>query len=89
MFEAYLSIESIERIGSKIRTGCKREEKNAFLYLEYDIIDRTKSRSMRAPLNPRKKNLIQIFGEARSRLRKLPRRSTPNHKREEKKDSAK
>jgi hypothetical protein len=52
-----------------------------------DIMERTNKRSIRAPLKPKKKNLNQRWGAPRMALIKLPRISTPNKTREEKKES--
>lgn len=73
---------------NRIRVGCKKEENNVPPNPVNDVTEKTSNRSMSAPLNPRKKNLIQSSGTARRPLIRPPRRSTPNHSREEKKERA-
>ena len=84
----YPIVEPIKRRVNRTRTGCKREEKRVPPAPENDVTDRTSSRSIRDPLNPKKKNLIQMSGAPRRELIKPPRRSTPNHMREEKNERA-
>ena len=82
-------VERIKTIGIKTRTGCRREENSVPANPAKDVTDKTSNRSMRAPLKPKKKNLIQRCGAPRRAVIKAPRRSTANQIREEKKDSPK
>ena len=84
----YPSVEPIKRIGSNTRIGCRNEENRVPPDPANEIIDKTNSRSIRVPLKPKKKNLIQRPGTPRSALSKPPRRSTPNQIMEEKKERA-
>jgi hypothetical protein len=84
----YPTAESIKKMGIATRAGCSREEKRVPPNPAKDVIERTNKRSIRAPLNPKKKILIQSCGAPRRPLIKLPRRSIPNITREEKKDRA-
>jgi hypothetical protein len=84
----YPIADPIKKIGSATKAGCKREEKRVPPNPAKEIIAMTKRRSIRAPLKPKKKNLIQRCGAPRRTLIKLPIISTPNHTREEKKDKA-
>ena len=86
--KVYPIIESIKRIGSATRAGCSREEKRVLPNPAKDVMERTNRRRIRAPLKPKKKNLIQSSGAPRRALIKLPRRSIPNHISEEKKERA-
>jgi hypothetical protein len=84
----YPIVEPIKRTESRTRTGCRREEKRAPPDPANDVTEKTSSRSIRAPLKPKKKNRIQRSGAPRMALIKPPRRSTPNHMREEKRERA-
>jgi hypothetical protein len=84
----YPIAEPIKKMESATKAGCKREEKMVPPNPAKEVTERTNRRSIRAPLKPKKKNLIQISGAPRSVLVKPPRRSTPNHTREEKKERA-
>jgi hypothetical protein len=75
-------------MGSAAKTGCNREEKSVPPTLAKEVMEKTNKRSIRAPLKPRKKNLIQSSGAPKSELIKEPRRSTPNHISDEKKERA-
>jgi hypothetical protein len=75
--------EPIKKMGKVTKMGCKIEEKMATPKSVKEITARTNRRSIRAPLKPRKKNLIQRFRAPRSAQIKLPRISTPNHTTEE------
>jgi hypothetical protein len=77
----------MRRTGIRIRAGCKREEKRAFPNPAKEVTDKISSRSIRAPLNPRKKKRIQSSGTPKSVLIKPPAISTPSHMSEEKKES--
>jgi hypothetical protein len=85
---AYPIVEPIKRRGIRIRRGCRREEKRAPPKPAKDVTDKTSSLRIRAPLKPKKKNLIQRLESPRRALIKPPRSSTPNNKREEKKERA-
>ena len=52
------------------------------------MTDKTSSLSIKAPLKPKKKNLIQRSGVLRIAIIKAPERRTPNHINEEKNDKA-
>jgi len=84
----YPIAEPIKKMGSATKAGCKREEKMVPPNPAKEVTERTNRRRIRAPLKPKKKNLIQRSGAPRRALIKLPRRSTPNHTREEKKERA-
>jgi len=73
---------------SATKVGCSREEKRVLPNPAKEVMERTNRRRIRAPLKPKKKNLIQSSGAPRRALIKLPRRSTPNHTSEEKKERA-
>jgi len=53
-----------------------------------EVTERTNRRSIRDPLKPRKKNLIQSSGAPIRALIKLPRITIANHTRDEKKERA-
>jgi len=84
----YPITEPIKNMGSATKAGCKREEKRLPPNPAKEVTERTNRRRIRAPLKPKKKNLIQSSGAPRRPLIKAPRRSTPNHTREEKKERA-
>jgi len=84
----YPIVEPIKKTGSATKAGCKKEEKRVPPNPANDVTEKTSSRSIRAPLKPKKKNLIQSSGAPRRLLIKPPRRSTPNHMREENKERA-
>jgi len=84
----YPIVEPIKKIGSATKAGCKREEKRVPPNPAKEVTERTNKRSIRAPLKPKKKNLIQSSGAPRRPLIKLPRRIIPNHTSEEKKERA-
>jgi hypothetical protein len=78
----------MKRMGTATRAGCSREEKKVLPNPAKEVMERTKRRRIRAPLKPKKKNLIQSSGAPRRALIKLPRISIPKHMREEKKERA-
>jgi len=84
----YPIAELIKKMGSATRAGCSREEKRVLPNPVKEVMERTNRRSIRAPLKPKKKNLIQSSGAPRRALIKPPRRSIPNHMSEEKKERA-
>jgi hypothetical protein len=84
----YPIMESIKKMGSATKAGCSREEKRVPPNPAKEIMERTNKRSIRAPLKPKKKNLIQSSGAPRRPLITLPRRSIPNNTSEEKKERA-
>lgn len=78
----------IEKMGITHKAGCKREEKNVLPKPAKDVVENTSKRSISAPQKPRKKNLNQRFGFLRRTVIKLPRKMTPNHIRQEKRERA-
>ena len=81
-------VEPKKRTETRTNTGCRSEEKRAPPVPAKEVTDRTSSRRIRAPLKPKKKNLIQRAGAPRRPLINPPRSNTPNHTREEKKERA-
>lgn len=81
-------VDSIKKTGINTRIGCSREEKITPPNFAKDVTDKTSSLSIKAPLKPKKKNLIQRLGDPRIAIINPPRRSTPNHINEEKNDKA-
>jgi hypothetical protein len=81
-------VDFINRIEINTRPGCRREEKNVFPNPTKDMTDKTSSLSKKAPLKPKKKNLIHRSGALRIATIKAPIRRTPNHINEEKNDKA-
>jgi len=84
----YPILEPIKKMGMMQKAGCKREEKNVLPKSANDVVENTNKRSISAPQKPKKKNLIQRFGVSRKTLIKLPRKITPNHIRQEKRERA-
>jgi hypothetical protein len=84
----YTIAEPIKNRGSATKVGCSREEKRVLPNPAKEVMERTNRRRIRAPLKPKKKNLIQSSGAPRRALIKLPRISIPNHMSEEKKERA-
>ena len=80
--------ELIKKTGNAAKAGCKREENRVLPKSAKEVTERTSKRSIRAPLKPKKKNLIQRFGAPRKAPIKLPRMMIPNQTREEKKERA-
>ena len=81
-------MDPIEKMEVIHKAGCRREEKNSLTKLAKDVVENTNKRSISAPKKPRKKNLIQRLGPSRKTLIILPRKMTPNHTRQEKKERA-
>lgn len=81
-------VEPMIAVGIRTKAGCRREEKSVLPNLANDVTDKTNSRSIRAPLKPKKKNLIQKCGASKMADINTPKSSIPNHIREEKKDRA-
>jgi len=84
----YPITELIKKMGMVHKAGCKREEKNILPGSTKDVVENTNKRSVSAPQKPKKKNLTQRFGFSRRVLIKLPRKVTPNHIRQEKRERA-
>jgi len=84
----YPITEPVKKMGMVHKAGCKREEKNIVPKSAKDVVKNTNKRSISAPQKPKKKNLIQRFGFSRKTLIKLPRKITPNHIRQEKRERA-
>jgi hypothetical protein len=84
----YPITEPIKKMRMVHKTGCRREEKNILLRPAKDVVENTNKRSINAPQKPKKKNLTQRFGFLRRTVIKLPRKMTPNHIRQEKKERA-
>ena len=84
----YPIMESRKKMGMVHTAGCKREEKNILHKPVKDVVENTNNRSISAPQKPKKKNLTQRFGLSRKALIKLPRKVTPNHIRQEKRERA-
>jgi len=78
----------IKKMGVVHKAGCKREEKNIPPKSAKDVVENTNKRSTSAPKKPKKKNLTQRFGFSRRALVKAPRKITPNHIRQEKRERA-
>jgi hypothetical protein len=78
----------MKRTGRVHNVGCKREEKIVLPKSENDVVENTSKRSNDAPKKPKRKNFIQRFGFSRMTLAKLPRKITPNHVRQEKRERA-
>jgi hypothetical protein len=78
----------MKTMGRAARAGCRREEKTVPTNSLKDVTERTSKRRIRAPLKPRKKNLIQSSGVPRRALIRLPRIMIANQTREEKKERA-
>ena len=72
----------------RIKAGCRKEQNKVPLNPENEVTEKTSNLSISAPLKPKKKNLIQRSGEPRRLHNTLPKRSTPNQMREEKKERA-
>ena len=87
-FRLYLTTDSIKKMGMMHKAGCKREEKNILPKSAKDVVENTNKRSISAPQKPKKKNLIQRFGVSRKTLIRLPRKITPNHITQEKRERA-
>ena len=79
----------IKRIGRVHKVGCKIEELKILPKSARDVVENTNKRSVSAPLKPKKKKFIQIFGFFKMVFIILPRKIITNHKRQEKKDKAK
>lgn len=77
-----------KKMGMVHKVGCKREEKNILPGSAKDVVENTNKRSIRAPQKPKKKNLTQRFVVSRKTLIRLPRKITPNHIRQEKRERA-
>jgi len=76
----------MKKMGMVHKAGCKREEKRILPKSAKEVVENTSKRSISAPEKPKKKNLIQRFGSSRKTLVKLPRKITPNHIRQEKRE---
>jgi hypothetical protein len=84
----YPIADPMKTMGKAARAGCKREEKTVPTNPLNEVTEKTNIRSIRAPLKPKKKNLIQSSGAPRRELIKLPRMTIANQMREEKKERA-
>jgi len=84
----YPITDPIKKMGMMHKAGCKREEKNILPKSAKDVVENTNKRSISAPEKPKKTNLTQRFGVSRKTLIKVPRKITPNHIRQEKRERA-
>jgi len=84
----YPIVEPIKKMGMVHKAGCKSDEKNLPPKSAKEVVENTNKRSISAPQKPKKKNLTQRFGFPRKALIKLPRKITPNHIRQEKRERA-
>ena len=84
----YSITDPIKKMGMVHKAGCKKEEKNILPRSAKDVAENTNKRSISAPQKPKKKNLTQRFGFSRKTLIKLPRKTTPNQIKQEKRERA-
>ncbi len=84
----YPITDPIKKMEMVHKAGCKREEKNILPKSAKEVVENTNKRSISAPQKPKKKDLTQRFGFSKKTLIKLPRKMTPNHIMEEKRERA-
>lgn len=80
-------MELMKSSGTEAKTGCNSEENMVPPKPAKEVTERISKRRINAPLKPRKKKRNQSSGAPRSALIKPPKRSTPNQRMEEKKES--